>query len=585
MEEPQGGRPTATGAFAVAALAIAGLAFAWTPLAERLDEGLLDSGFAFLRKVALRPAPDDILIVGVDDATFRAIPDPLGMWHQPLGAALGKIAAAKPRAIGLDVALPERSFDAIRPGLDRALLEGLVAARANGPVAAVLTIDSRTRAAKPIHTPFLAVLGPDRLSIGMFGRDGDGTVRRFSLAVPIEDGSFPTLAGRLCRALSKRCADGLIDFALGEPFRYVPLQQVLESDDEAFLGRLFRDRIVLLGETQRFSDRIAVPLNLAGWEAGGRDSPGVVVHAQALRTALHGNPPEEAGRPVVVLLVSVAALLALMRDWRLALLTGILAAVALMAMSLAALRSGTWVAISPALFTLALAWASRTAYEAWQERRTRLKLRAGFAGYVSPAVLGGILRGEIAAGRVGERRALAFVFADLRGSTAMTAATSPEEAMALLNRFHEAIVSAVHRHEGMLDNIRGDGIMAVFGAPKALADPCGAAWSAVQDMFRGLDRLNGELAREGRAPFAMGAGMAFGEAVVGHVGSRERFNYTAVGDSANVAARLQDQAKRLGLRAVVSGEAKAHLAGAPLEPLGAIAIEGREPVEAWGWRG
>lgn len=184
-----------------------------------------------------------------------------------------------------------------------------------------------------------------------------------------------------------------------------------------------------------------------------------------------------------------------------------------------------------------------------------------------------------------EYKQVTVLFADVVGSMRLAASLGAEELRDVVAKVFNRSAVAVERYGGTVDKFTGDGIMAVFGAPKALADPCGAAWSAVQDMFRGLDRLNGELAREGRAPFAMGAGMAFGEAVVGHVGSRERFNYTAVGDSANVAARLQDQAKRLGLRAVVSGEAKAHLAGAPLEPLGAIAIEGREPVEAWGWRG
>jgi len=341
---------------------------------------------------------------------------------------------------------------------------------------------------------------------------------------------------------------------------------------------------VLLGETQRFSDRIAVPVNLAGWETTRHDSPGVVVHAAALRTAMQGDPAEGVGKPVLLILVAVAAALALMRNWRLAFVTGILAAALFLAAITFSLRQGRAIDGAAVLFTLVLAWASRTAYEAWNERRERLRLRDAFGGYVSPGVLRAILKGDIRPGRLGERRELAFVFADLRGSTAITAQTSPEAAMAILNRFHQVIAAAIHRHDGMLDNIRGDGVMAVFGAPKPVAEPTTAAWGAVQDMFRGLERLNAELAREGKPALTMVAGMAFGSAVVGHVGARDRFNYTAVGDAANLAARLQEEAKRRGVRGVMSGAARERVSESDLEPLGGLQVEGLGEVQVWAWR-
>ena len=571
--------------YAVAALALAGLLFSWTPVAERIDLVLLDVEFDLLRKFDPKSAPDDIIIVGIDDRTFREIPEPLGLWHEPLGRVLAKLASAKPRAIGLDITLPDRSYDAMRPGLDRALMAGLAAARDSAPLVVSLAIDPRTNAAKNIHLPLLAVLREERLGITLFARDADGLTRRFSLAIPTDDASFPTLVGRLCRALvAKKCRDGMIDYSLGAPFRYVPFQNVLKTDDPQYLNNLFRDRIVMIGETQRFSDRIAVPVNLAGWESVKRDSPGVVVHAAALRTAMYGDPAGEAGRPMMFLLVSAAALLVLLGDWRMSFVTGAILGVLGFAAATFALLHGQAVGLAAPLFTLALAWVSRTAYEAWNERRERERLRAEFAGYVSPAVLRGILRGEIRPGKLGERRELAFVFADLRGSTAMTALLTPEQALTLLNRFHQVIATAIHRHDGMLDNIRGDGVMAVFGAPKSLPDPVKAAWEALQEMFAGLDRLNVELTKEGKSPLSMVAGMAVGEAVVGHVGARTRFNYTAVGDAANVAARLQEEAKRHGARAVLAGPARDQLMDAPLEALGSLQISGHDPVDGWAWR-
>ena len=155
------------GAFAVAAVALAGLAFALTPLAHRLDNALLDAQWRILKRFDARPAPDDIVIVGIDEATVGAITEPPALWHMPLGTALARIASARPRAIALDHPLPERSYDAIKPGLDRALFDGLATAVEAVPVVAPLNIDPRTRAARLIHKPYLALLGESRLGLAL----------------------------------------------------------------------------------------------------------------------------------------------------------------------------------------------------------------------------------------------------------------------------------------------------------------------------------------------------------------------------------------------------------------------------------
>jgi adenylate cyclase len=337
---------------AVMALAVAGLAFSLTPAAEHLDLRLLDLEWHLLRKFALRPAPDDILIVGVDEETLRRVKEPPGLWHEPLGKALARIAAARPRAIGLELSLPERSFDDTKPGLDRALLLGLAAARDNGPFVAALAIDPRTRSARPVHPPFLAVLREERLGIGLLARDADGVTRRFSLMVPTEDGGFPTLVGRLCRALQRDCGDGYLHFDLGAPFRYIPLHQVLEAPDLPALERILRGRIVLIGETQPYVDRIQVPVAYANWEPASRgDTPAIVVQALALRTALLDAAPQPARRPWAVLLAAAAALIVLLRDWRVAALAAVAGCGILVAVGTVALRGGLVLSLAPAIAT------------------------------------------------------------------------------------------------------------------------------------------------------------------------------------------------------------------------------------------
>src|SRR5258708_7535706 len=283
-------------------------------------------------------------------------------------AALARIAATKPRAIALDFPLPDRSYEAIRAGLDRALFAGLASAVQSGPFVATLNIDPRTRSAKRIHAPFLALLGDARLAIGLLSRGADGVTRRFSLLLPTEDGGFPTLEGRLCRALSRQCNDGLIHYALGAPFRYVPLKNVLEMEDAALLERLFRDRIVFIGETQPFADRAAAPVTLAGWEGAAPASPPAGLPAQGLRTAMLGAAPPEASRPLIVLLLSLGALAYLISAWRAALAVAALASIAGVVAALACLRDGTYVPVASILFSLWLAAGAR-ALVSWRRAR------------------------------------------------------------------------------------------------------------------------------------------------------------------------------------------------------------------------
>ena len=354
MTDPAGGRASLA-MFAVVALAIAGFAFSLTPVAAALDNRLLDLDWRLLRAIAPEAAPDDIVIVGIDKAALESIPAPPGLWHQALGEALVRISAAHPRAIGLDYPLPERSYESIHPGLDLALFRGIAAAVGNGTFVASLEIDPATRSARRIHTPFLALLADSRLGIGLSARDDDGVTRRFSILIPTEDGGFPTLAGRLCRALSARCNDGLIDFSLGPRFQKVSLRDVLAAPDAASLAPLFRNRIVLIGNTQDYVDRLRVPLNLAAWEPPGRDSPAVVVHAQTLRTAMLGAAPQDASKALAVVLTLVACVPLAARGRRWALTLMIAGMAAFLVAGVASLHAGLHIPVAAPLATVAVA--------------------------------------------------------------------------------------------------------------------------------------------------------------------------------------------------------------------------------------
>lgn len=573
------------GAIAVAVgLIVVGAALAAIPALRNLDLSLLDLKFALLAAHAPLPAADSIAVVGLDEPSLDSLAEPQSLLLRPLASALTGIVSAKPRAIGLDMVLPDRSYDAFAPGSDVAMVGALLAARRDVPIVAGITTrdDGSVREIAPAVR---AAAG--RSGLALLPVDQDGRVRRFDERLGVDDKPVPTLVGELARVLDLHVEHGVIQYALGNGYDYVPLRQVLDwsaNGDRPALERAFGGRIVLIGAVLPYEDRFAQPVPLARWDRV-RDAPGVLVHAQALRSLEADAIVRPAGAPMQALLLALAASLWFVPAWhrRVLALAGF-AALSFIASTLL-LRHGIDLQLGASLRVALAAVALKSALEAWQVRQERTRLRAQFGGYVSPSVLDAILRGRLDEDARRGQRALAFLFVDIRGFVELTANHTPEDVLDLLNRYFGAMTPVLHSHGGTIDNFRGDGLMAIFGAPNPLANPAVAASRSARGMLAKLPDLNRELVEAGHPPIAIGVSMAFGEAVVGNVGSRERFNYTALGDGANVASRLQEVAKSTGYPIVATStlvEAAGETGG--WIPLGRFPIRGHPDVQVCGWR-
>ena len=139
----------------------------------------------------------------------------------------------------------------------------------------------------------------------------------------------------------------------------------------------------------------------------------------------------------------------------------------------------------------------------------------------------------------GESQRITLLFADVRGFTTMAEQMRPREAVEVLNEFFDRMTKVIFEHDGTLDKYLGDGLMALFGAPFALQNDAEAAVRAAVNMQKSLAELN---KTSGRAPISIGIGIHTGEAVVGFLGTERRMDYTAIGDTVNVASRLTSQA-------------------------------------------
>jgi predicted ATPase/class 3 adenylate cyclase len=181
----------------------------------------------------------------------------------------------------------------------------------------------------------------------------------------------------------------------------------------------------------------------------------------------------------------------------------------------------------------------------------------------------------------GERKHVTVLFADVAGSTPLAEAIDPEEMHALMDRAFQRILPEVHRWEGTINQFTGDGVMALFGAPIALEDAPARAVRAALGIQRALAPLNDDVRARHGADFRWRIGIHSGPVVVGTIGDDLRMDYTAVGDTTNLADRLQKLCPPGG---VLVSEASEHAISGlfEVEDLGALGVRGRaEPVHAF----
>lgn len=143
----------------------------------------------------------------------------------------------------------------------------------------------------------------------------------------------------------------------------------------------------------------------------------------------------------------------------------------------------------------------------------------------------------------GVNQTITVLFADIRGFTSLSEREKPEKVVGLLNRYFSAMTEIIFEHGGTLDKYIGDGLMALFGAPKASEEDALNSVKAAVTMQKRLVTLNAELSVEGYSQISMGIGLHTGEATIGYIGSDRRSEYTAIGDTVNLAARLESNAK------------------------------------------
>jgi adenylate cyclase len=602
-------------------LAMAALCLLGAPggrVIDGMERWLFDVQMQLSQQYFPRAANVEPVLIGIDAAAEEKFPEPIAMWHQHLGKTMQGLALAKPLAVGMDINLPDRSFDAILPGLDLAFIRGLVAIKAQAPLAVALGV-TRSNSLINVHAPFLRMLGDEAFGLDKIIEDPDRVPRQFypeqivqGLTIGAKNagttkGVMLPFDMRIAEALGRKVKGGFIDYAVGGTIDYVPITDVVSWVDSnpAELTKRFAGKVVLIGYVNLDQDRWQLPVALANWEktpsgALSTKQPGVMVHHQILRGLLGDGLLQPIAPLLFGVLIALLALLVFVgsRTWLYA--AGFIGLpLLLMGVSLLLIQSQILLPLGALCMVVWLSLAFRGISDSVDSTREKNRLKVSFAGSVSPAVMQEMLEGGLSAGVSGQVLPVCVLFSDIRGFTQLAESLEADKVTNLLTLYFDRMVKVVHANNGTIDKFMGDGMMALFGAPKKSSTACFDAVNCALQMHRELAILNTELKSKldtNDAPMLLeiGVGINYGGCVVGNIGSTERHNYSAIGDTVNVASRVEGITKRLGSPIVITPSVMRELhmqggdalraAGAEFIDHGPQPLRGHTDVSLWGVR-
>jgi adenylate cyclase len=602
---------------------------------DRLEAVALDARF---RSGVGRAAPgSDVVVAWIDQQSMDFMQEngvPFPWPREVYGQVLQYLRAQGARAVVFDVlfdqhgnAADDRAFAAAlaEPGGD-ALAMKFVGYRSGGRdaeedaafAARALALDPAPLAAARarergllLPLPELAA-GADALGFVNIRADADGTYRHYDLLrLWGRDGepaaAHPSLAlaaaiaaGRgaplqwddatTLRSIERRvpCRGGRMLLNLRGPaftFPRIKFVNLLTSINRAEAGEAplhdanaFRDKIVLVGiHADGYEDAHPTPLD--------PHLPGVELHATALDNLLRADAIATTAPGVARAASAGAAVLAAATVFA---LPGVVwPAVALALLALLGAGSALWawaslLAVPVAAPAVAGAATAGGAF-LWRllvEGRQKRELHRAFRSYLAPEVLDEVLRDPAALRLGGETRDVTLLFTDLEGFTALAEHTEPQQLVAFLNDYFTRMCAPVLAERGIIDKFIGDAIMAIFGAPASTPAHGGAAVRAALRALAVSDAIAAELRARGLPAIATRIGIHRGLAVVGNMGSATRFDYTAIGDTVNLAARLEGANKHFGTRCLVSATAWADGGTEVLgREIGRLRVVGRaEPI-------
>ncbi len=390
----------------------------------------------------------------------------------------------------------------------------------------------------------------------------------------------------------------LLDFsAAWHPFPSISVSDVLL---EKFQPEQIQDKIVFVGTTaESLRDFFFIPFIRSG--KAGQVMPGVEIHAaivsQMLRAALEGQQPmrfvPEICEWAWIILASLTGyLLGLYSpSFRRFAMMNFLAALVLAGITFFSFMEGLWIPLVPPVLTGLMAGVLTTMYSSYQEKKQRDLLMQIFSSHVSKKVAEAIWEDReqfLESGRPRPQKLTATVlFTDLKGFTSVSENLDPQVLMDWLNEYMEVMIKVINLNDGVVNKFIGDAVMAIFGVPilrtteaEVTQDAINAVNCAIA-MREALERLNEDWKSQSRPTIKMRVGIYTGPLVGGTLGSKQRQEYTVIGDTVNTASRLESFDKTLdpeNICRILIGESTYHRLGDLFEtkPLTSVSLKGKD---------
>ncbi|HUM18133.1 MAG TPA: CHASE2 domain-containing protein [Candidatus Nitrosotalea sp.] len=532
-----------------------------------------------------RPPESPIVVVSIDEDSFDGL-DLAWPWPRAVHAKfLDIVARGGPAVIGMDILFTEPSSRG--PADDAALGAAVDRVRDRIVLAAALTtVGDASFVKQALNPPIPAVRGQAVFGSAAYESDVDAFVRRATLKHEFQDREWPgfdlliyRLAEKagLVKAPPPSGREVLINFRGGpDTFPMVAYHRVVtgEIPPEVFAGK-----IVLVGATTpTLHDIFPTPFAAQSGMAG------VEIHAQTLETLLTGIPLRRAPRLLVPGLAVVAGALAAWTATALRPLAafGIVAGgvTAYLGASQGAFAWGRyWVEVVPVPLALLVTYAGTVAKNFTQEQREKRRLSRFF----SPDVVAEIVRHKDDAKLAANRRRMTVLFSDIRGFTSMSEKMQPEEVVTFLREYLTVMTQAVFNHGGTVDKYIGDAIMALYNVPFEAPDHALRAVRTALEFQERLQPLAERFAARHGGTLACGVGIHTGDAVVGTIGSEQRLEYTAIGDTINLGSRLEGLTKEFSVPIIISeatyAEVRDHFGA---RDLGEVTVKGKAiPVKIY----
>jgi adenylate cyclase len=579
----------------------------------------------------------DVVIVGISRESFKTSPEPYPFPRHYYARAINNLNRLGAKVIGIDLIFDTPSYhdpsedellyDAIKEA-GNVVLAGIIrGVERRGDVEAVIIQEEDT---------FGNIFFTADSSLGFvqMRKDPDGVIRRYPVAMLTHGGTrmLPSFSAAVINRYDGRDAltqpeVGDTDFILGNRIiprisettyinYYGPSGTFTEFDiidvidDETFttLDELlygveldifydlvetnpFKDKVVLIGPVfPESQDLHSTPVHPPG-TPDFNEMYGIEIHANMMQAMLDNNYlytlSETSSATLIItmalltfMIISVIKAIRYRRQYVLEIFAILITCTTIYAIFLAGdwyfIKQNVIIPITGPVSAVILGYFGSAIYQYLTERRQKEIVKSIFSHYVSPAIVNELLSDPEKLQLGGEKKELTVLFSDIAGFTSISEGLQPEKLVELLNEYLDAMTDIIIKNRGTLDKYEGDAIMAFWGAPVSLQEHALYACISALQMQDALKKLRNRIEGERRLEMHVRIGINTGEMIVGNMGGKERFDYTVIGDSVNLGARLETTNKKYGTNIIISENTYRHVKDAVIvRELDAIVVKGK----------